>query len=194
MRDLVAHIERLAALYTDQSQLAARLPAIRASIAPGAHVVTVYGVRIIVANAAPVMVARREAASALGEPHVPIFLTRDDLPIAAWPMPVDVMADQVFVIGVAARAIPGQIKQMALRPGPGLPAGWLGEDEGVWQTPPPYPNMLVISRLKEGFKGGFPKVEELTAKADAELGHARPTGRIEVNGQGGIAEVWEVTL
>ncbi|MEU4513107.1 hypothetical protein AB0G05_26735 [Nonomuraea wenchangensis] len=240
VRDLVEHIERLTAQYADQ-ELAARLPAIRASIAPGAHVVTVYGVRIRVEPDAPVIAeqhgnpdghrtyrevveravpagtrpdrtarmlvpsvtddkpmyrrihenARLSLGRELGEPHIILHLTRGDLPEGQWPLEHVGAHDGVLIIGVTVRAIPGQIKQMVLRPGPGLPPGWLGKDEGAWRERPPYSNELMVPRMR----GLLPEAGVLSSQLPvAEFGRARPTGRIEVNGEGGIAEVWEVTL
>ncbi|WP_433513822.1 hypothetical protein ACQP2T_61460 [Nonomuraea sp. CA-143628] len=134
--------------------------------------------------------ARGNVAEQLGEQHILIHLSRSDLPDGQWPLPGDMGTGLILVLGVTVRAIPGAIQQMVLRPGRGLPAGWFGKNEGAWQTRPSRYE-LVIPRVR-----GILPDQDLgdSMLPGARYGHARPTGRIEVNQEGGIAEVWEVAL
>ncbi|MEU6712963.1 hypothetical protein ABZ897_15895 [Nonomuraea sp. NPDC046802] len=236
---LVAHLKAVAERLAERPHLTTQLPPIPDQVVPGQYLATVYGVRVIVANPAPVIaeqhgnpgghatyatlvqrsapagtqpqavahylipnladdkpmrqhagkLARRHVAEMLGEPHVLIHLRRGDLPTGQWPLPDDLGAGMVLLVGVTVRAIPGALPQIVLRPGPGLPPGWLRGDEGKWQARPPFQHEMQIVPPPRVILD----LESSTWSAP-QYGRARPTGRVEVNASGDLAEVWEVSL
>ncbi|MET8006260.1 hypothetical protein [Nonomuraea glycinis] len=230
-RALVTHIERMEEELTIRRNPALELPPILGPIEPGAHLVTVYGVRVIVENRAPVLAEQRGNAGhttlgdilrhavpagtrpheahriliptagddepmrqyieretrrslarmRLGEPHVLVYLTRDDLP-GLWPgdpLHAAFFSGMMLVIGVTVRAIPGALDHIVLRPAPGAP-------------PLPHPhNGRWLARPKHTSGDGIRLAQATTESVTITSGYA--TGRIEVNGDGALAEVFEVT-
>ncbi|MFI6900325.1 hypothetical protein ACIBKY_03635 [Nonomuraea sp. NPDC050394] len=227
---LVAHIAATRERLASRPHLTVRLPPLPEQVVPGQYLATIYGVRIVVANPAPVIteqhgnpaehatyqelvdrsvptgtrphkigqylipnmdndeparqhaekLAKRHVAEQLAEPHVLILLRRGDLPFGQWPLPEEPGAGVVLVLGVTVRALPGVIPSIVLRPAPGLPLRWLGKEEGRWRDRPPYSDELMLAYQRDLFE-------------DVQMAHARPTGRIEVNASGAMAEVWEVS-
>lgn len=236
---LVSHIAVTRERLADRPHLTTQLPPVPGSVVPGKYLATIYGVRVLVANPAPVIteqhgtsgghatyrevvdhavpagtrpdrivrhlipnmagdepmrqhaekMAKRRIGEQLAEPHVLILLRRGDLPAGQWPLPEEPGAGVVLVLGVSVRAVPDALPQIVLRPGPGLPLYWLGGDEGKWRPRPPYPHGLTIARPTRIIPG----LASGTWWAP-HYGHALPTGRVEVNASGDLAEVWEVTL
>ncbi|MFD9948819.1 hypothetical protein ACFWYW_46790 [Nonomuraea sp. NPDC059023] len=135
--------------------------------------------------------ARREIGKRLGEPFVLVVVGRKDLTPADEPPDTVWMAPEWKLgYGFTFRAQPGSTAHIVLRPAPTLPPGLLPpSQDGVWGPRPPH--------LDPHEQIAVPVVPHATSFDDLEgaiaLLYARPTGRVEVNRDLEIAEVYEVT-
>ncbi|SDH66935.1 hypothetical protein SAMN05421505_12013 [Sinosporangium album] len=211
-RDLEAFLNLLRGLYPT-----ALVPKL-GPLTPGTHLFTLYGVRVKLEPLPPVVAEQRggngvvgmleicapllppgtcpgpaayrlvsselddqavaemkqDLARELREPHIVLDLGADDLPPWIHPDPRYTGPGWRFIVGVTVKAVPGRTEFVVLRPVPGSRP--IGSLDGEWMRRPSIPVHAVL-------------INDHVARV---IG-AEPTGHIEVNDAGQIAEVYEVS-
>lgn len=160
------------------------LDAIAAAAAPKGTRPHHYVARLVSAGACEDMPVwerfKEDMAGLVGEPHLLLVLAAEDY--SDDKLPAESEFFERGCLAVYAVALQADSPDYAvLRPGAGLPDGWLHDDvDGRWITRPSSPLYVVLRAATE-------------LQFPPEQGHASPTGRLEVRDDGAIAEVWEVT-